>query len=414
MTSQPVLDAGTYPHLLQLVVDLAPYASLISLRAACRALRTRADMHLNAGRLIVTTAEPALAPRKGEQPRVGVSSEHGRLPAFAEWAVGPPAPPRVDGKRTDVLPENSTASRAGTSAGYPPLCQATRASFRSSEAGTNPPHPVSFPPTPQDQCNPFHCVADLRYTTAIDLVGPVASEYTRRLVESRPFRWGPRYVRTFGLNRMDVYTQAAPPPDMEGRVKREWHTNMGGLALVKFGTLPQLATGKPNAARIDPKTEWDEVVHIDYHPNDNYTANRPPGECRFEGAQSLTYIFHLAEKASMMAAPEDELDFTSLNMYEAPDLLDWLCARLAAQAQNGAKVTVVDVEVLAGSAWLEGFHEDDVPRQFRRKCAQLARRGTIRPNLVDGLFEFKTMDEFRAGLPAHRDAAVEITREGHM
>jgi hypothetical protein len=213
---------------------------------------------------------------------------------------------------------------------------------------------------------------------------------------------------------MDVFTQAAPPPDLEGRVKCEWHTNMGGLALVKFGTLPQLAVGKPNAARIDPKTEWDEVVHIDYHPKDSYTANRPPGECRFEGAQSLTYVFHGAEKVSMMAAPEDELDFTSLNMYEAPDLLDWLCARLAAQAQNGAKVTIVDVEVLAGSAWLEGIHGDDVPTQFRRKCAQLARWGTIRPNLVDRLFEFKTMDKFRAGLPAHRDAGMESTREGHM
>lgn len=125
-SSQALLDAGTYPHILQLVVDHASHEALISLRATCRALRTRADMLLNAGRLIVTQADLDHVPRKGKQPRVIVSSEGGRLPAFAAWALGPPAPPRVEGEHG--VPNSSLDEGSGT-ADVPPQGAAAKIEY---------------------------------------------------------------------------------------------------------------------------------------------------------------------------------------------------------------------------------------------------------------------------------------------
>ncbi|BEJ17698.1 hypothetical protein CspHIS471_0610990 [Cutaneotrichosporon sp. HIS471] len=73
--SSLILDTTVYPHLLDRVIDLAPYGSLVALRAASRDIRDRADAILASGHLIVGN---------------DVRCHHGgRLPAFANWTGGP-------------------------------------------------------------------------------------------------------------------------------------------------------------------------------------------------------------------------------------------------------------------------------------------------------------------------------------
>lgn len=278
---------------------------------------------------------------------------------------------------------------------------------------------VSFPPHPQNDCMPYRAVADLRYTTAIDLVGPVAGEYARRLIESKPFRGGPSYVRVFDHDGQDVYTQSEPPPDLSRKCERQWRANMTGMNAVKFTTLPRFLAGRRNNDRLDPKADWDEVVHIAYHPEDTLTVYGPPtlGNLLY-GVRSLTYVLHRAATPCTIAVPKDKSYNKTLNTYESPVLLDMLFGRAAVNELGGVRVTIVNIDVLAGSRWFKDLDLDDTSTQFRLKCAELARSRiglhSITLSRAQRLFEFKTMDEFRSGLPASRDAALETTREGRL
>ncbi|BEI80799.1 hypothetical protein CcaverHIS002_0113280 [Cutaneotrichosporon cavernicola] len=253
------LDAGMYPHLISLIVDLASHESLIYLRATCRAFRIHADMNLNAGRLIVT---PVAA---GEQ-RVVVSSECGRIPAFAGWALSPP-PPNID----------------------------------------------------------------------------------------------------------------------------------------------ELAT---------PSHDDEEPAH--HGPNDDDSVNYLR-ESKGSDALSSVFIFHHASKPCLGAAPEDELDFTSLVMYSEDDMLDIVFSGIASSLVDGMKVTVVGVDVIAESRWLKNMDENLVGVDDRHNLRVLVWLQCFQPgrwSLIDHghwpNLEFKTMDEFLASVPVSRDAALETTREGRL
>ncbi len=70
-----------YPHLLDLIVDQAPYTSLVRLRACSRHLRTRADALLNGPRLIISHSKPVTHTHY----ITIVSRPEGRVPAFMSW-----------------------------------------------------------------------------------------------------------------------------------------------------------------------------------------------------------------------------------------------------------------------------------------------------------------------------------------
>ncbi len=73
------LDHDAYPHILDLVVNNAPRASLISLRSVSRHLRFRADALLAGSHLVITAGPPG---------QTVVSTPQGRFPAFCEWDRG--------------------------------------------------------------------------------------------------------------------------------------------------------------------------------------------------------------------------------------------------------------------------------------------------------------------------------------
>jgi hypothetical protein len=70
-----------YPHLLDLVVELAPRASLIALRTACRRMREKVDARL-AYHVVVRPRED---PTRANVAPVTVESPEGRLPLFYRW-----------------------------------------------------------------------------------------------------------------------------------------------------------------------------------------------------------------------------------------------------------------------------------------------------------------------------------------
>ncbi|BEJ17693.1 hypothetical protein CspHIS471_0610940 [Cutaneotrichosporon sp. HIS471] len=377
----PSLDAGMYPHLLSLIVDLASHESLISLRATCRALRIHADMNLNAGRLIITPAAT------GEQ-RVVVSSECGKIPAFADWALSPP-PPYIDELATPSHDDEEPAHH-GPKDDDSVKCAAEE----SGKSGATP------GPIPKDMDMPYGPLPNLRYTTAIDLVGAIGREYTRRLVTSYPIG-GKGYLRV-----LDPHQSPPPIP---------WHICMGDMSLVKFITLPNLMI----ADRMIPSRRALEVINIAYHPKDSYTVNYLR-ESKGSDALLSVFIFHRASKPCWGAAPEDELDFTSLNRYDEAYMLDLVFDGIARSLVDGRKVTVVGVEVIAESRWLENMDGNVDGADDRQSLRVLVWRQCFEPgrSLIDHghwpNLEFKTMDEFLASVPVSRDAALETTREGRL
>jgi hypothetical protein len=80
-----MLNAGMYPHLVDEIFSFAPHPSLLRLRAASKTFRKKADQWLVAGRLIVTRA-----------PNLVIASDRGRVPAFADLALGTPPIPDDD------------------------------------------------------------------------------------------------------------------------------------------------------------------------------------------------------------------------------------------------------------------------------------------------------------------------------
>ncbi|BEI88597.1 uncharacterized protein CcaverHIS019_0113150 [Cutaneotrichosporon cavernicola] len=376
------LDAGMYPHLISLIVDLASHESLIYLRATCRAFRIHADMNLNAGRLIVT---PVAA---GEQ-RVVVSSECGRIPAFAGWALSPP-PPNIDELATPSHDDEEPAHH-GPNDDDSVKC-VTEESRKSGAA----PGPI-----PKEMDMPYGPVPNLRFTTAIDLLGAIGREYTRRLVTSYPIG-GKAYLRVVDPHQL--------PPRIP------WNICIGDMSLVKFITLPDMMI----ADRMIPSKRALEVLNIAYHPRDNYTASYLR-ESKGSDALSSVFIFHHASKPCLGAAPEDELDFTSLVMYSEDDMLDIVFSGIASSLVDGMKVTVVGVDVIAESRWLKNMDENLVGVDDRHNLRVLVWLQCFQPgrwSLIDHghwpNLEFKTMDEFLASVPVSRDAALETTREGRL
>ncbi|CAK9784833.1 hypothetical protein CC85DRAFT_285305 [Cutaneotrichosporon oleaginosum] len=94
-----MLDADIYPHLVNLVINLAPRDALLRLRAASKEFRAKADTQLIAGRIIIAAATSAADERTVssstnslardclEMPVI-VSSPSGRIPAFEGMARG--------------------------------------------------------------------------------------------------------------------------------------------------------------------------------------------------------------------------------------------------------------------------------------------------------------------------------------
>lgn len=82
----PVLEADMYPHLMDMIVASAPYASLLSLRAASRFFRDQCDLAL-ARHVSIEVTDPRFRDGKsyhGFTP-VAVSGRYGRLPLFSKW-----------------------------------------------------------------------------------------------------------------------------------------------------------------------------------------------------------------------------------------------------------------------------------------------------------------------------------------
>jgi hypothetical protein len=73
-----MLDAATYPHIFDAVLAFAPRAALLRLRGVSKDVRARADALLLPSHLTITASPNG--------PRI-VTGPHGRLPAFAGWAL---------------------------------------------------------------------------------------------------------------------------------------------------------------------------------------------------------------------------------------------------------------------------------------------------------------------------------------
>jgi hypothetical protein len=77
------LDITRYPHILDVVVDLAPHDSLIALRTTSRALRDKCDLLL-AQHLVLRHYPPSPLDPRWLVPAY-LSSPQGRVPALLEW-----------------------------------------------------------------------------------------------------------------------------------------------------------------------------------------------------------------------------------------------------------------------------------------------------------------------------------------
>lgn len=411
--SLPGLDVEIYPHLLDLIVAQAPYASLIALRGVCRALRTRADTFLNTGRVIISQTDPGHVPSRFEEMLITVSSVHGRIPAFAAWALQEPGIGTAQVKSgPDVESILSVSSAEGAALRddapasvktEPTVCRRTQ-------------HLVTFP---RDARLDEDAVANLRYTTSLDLVGSVACLNSLKLLQSR-FRTRDHAMYTRVLPDAagrDIYIQAEPaairlPGESQaGRATHtRWQAEVTGSTLVYFTSPAQYVAGRRNLSRLSLNDDWDEIVHIAYHPNDTYTANVLEPDGPPLGARKIVYAFHRAKAPCSMAAPEDELDYTGLNTYDCPALLDWIFAHAASDLYEwDVEITIINVHVLAGSEWLETSGVQGGPEaQFEARCSQIA--GEEGEYMAK--FTFKTMEEYRAGLSERCHPGLETTTEG--
>lgn len=143
------LDARCYPHFLDLIVNSAPYASLVRFRGVSRHLRERADALLTADRLILTSPPTSNNKIRRGKVKMIVSSPQGRVPAFASWALN-----EHTGLELLDAARNATGGANLHSTGGP--AAAVRIAIR----------------------------PNLKHTQAIDLVGDVGSAYMFTLLKS--------------------------------------------------------------------------------------------------------------------------------------------------------------------------------------------------------------------------------------
>lgn len=397
-----VIDAAFYPHVLERVTAYAPYVSLLRLRAVSRSLRARADALLAADRITITAApiaslnqvsetrdaenlpplQPGEAPEPdmlGELPLI-VTSEHGRLPAFASWALHDPR-----------------------------------------------------------QWKDLTSIVSLEYTRAVDLVGPAVSGPLQILLASE--RHPPLTIRVLPDEALrDIYTPTAVRDRPKLRIPSA-HTLVRFASLPQLFDdstvidLDRHDIGRRIVHHITLHPDDDMWVYNLPHLN----IPRPSAE---HDDVEVVYIFALAEEGTEWPPRQIPLPWTA-TVHDVYNLLVSCTNAIVRYLWKGVGLTIVGIEGLEGHTFFDnhnniphhhapqvdqtaaGGAEPIVQQKLVQRCRDLAMEGLggwerdpvdSRPDSVSAALKkmrFFGVEEYRTHVGPER-AALETTLSGTL
>lgn len=297
----PALDIDFYPHIFDAILENASHDALLSLRAASRELRRRADMRLSAGHIAITHTYE-------EDGVVVITSACGqRIPAFASWGqaiLGKGHDPYV---RLDSIYDDEGRRAADV----------------------------------------------LRHTEVVDVIGGYkAAAYMpdlRSLVS-------PNVVLRFLHDALgDRYFMEEPFDEMDPTTS-SIHKFAPCDVVVYFLTLPHLRWsffGRCKAKRV--------VVNISVHPHD-FVAEEGGGATELPEYESVTscvpteivWVFSSALEATGLDS--GYLDMRRADIEDCNDMLLWVIVDIVNHARTGSATTVVSIDTLRTMLDRTGVH----------------------------------------------------------